>query len=114
MPAVRQETEKAEINMQGSEVNENFSFVIPFFAQIGIFPNAMAGQNPIGLFNILVSSTKAGRFAYAKVVFLAMKQMWFESRKANLPTNILIPKKIIILLLLLLLFFFCAGTLAEL
>ena len=93
MPAVRQETEKAEINMQGSEVNENFSFVIPFFAQIGIFPNAMAGQNHISLFNILVSSTKAGRFAYVKVVFLAMKQMWFESRKANLPNNILNPKK---------------------
>ena len=88
MPAVRQETGKAEINTQGSEVNENFSFVIPFFAQISIFPNAMAGQNYIGLFNILVSSTKAGRFAYAKVVFLAMKQMWFESRKANLPNNI--------------------------
>lgn len=78
MPAVRQETGKAEINTQGSEVNENFSFVIPFFAQISIFPNAMAGQNYIGLFNILVSSTKAGRFAYAKVVFLAMKQMWFD------------------------------------
>ena len=37
MLVVRQETEKAEINMQGSEVNGNFSFAIPFFAQISIF-----------------------------------------------------------------------------